>query len=71
MLDPNRLGAVLLAAVAGLQGVKWVDTCGLKRSKYQRFREGINPGRPEEAYEVCLSHREVSLSSVVMIYKLI
>jgi hypothetical protein len=48
-----------------------VDTRGFKGSKYQRFGEGVNPGRPEQAYEVCLTHREPSLGVVVMIYELI
>ena len=52
-------------------GVKWVDTRGFKRSKYQLFREGTDPGRPEEAYKVRLINREVSLSDMVLIYKLI
>jgi hypothetical protein len=48
-----------------------VDTRGLKRSKYQLFREGIDPGRPEETYKVYLTYREPFLGVVVMIYKLI
>ena len=53
------------------RGVKWVDTRGFKRSKYQLFREGTDPGRPEEAYKVRLINREVSLSNIILIYKLI
>ena len=52
-------------------GVKWVDTRVFKGSKYQLFREGINLGRPEEAYKVCLIYREVSLSDIVLIYQLL
>ena len=48
-----------------------MDTRGFKRSKYQLFREVTNPGRPEEAYKVRLINREVSLSDMVLIYKLI
>lgn len=50
---------------------KWVYTRGNKGTEHQRFRKGIDPGRPEEAYKICLSHREVSLSDMVLIYKLI
>ena len=52
-------------------GVKWVYTRDFKGSEYQRFGKGVNPGRPEEAYEVCLTRGEPSLGVVVMIYELI
>jgi hypothetical protein len=52
-------------------GVKWVYTRGFKGAKYQLFREGIDPGRPKEAYKVCLIYREVSLSDMVLIYELL
>jgi hypothetical protein len=61
----------LLEAIEYDVGVKWVDTRRYKGLRYQLFREGIDPGRPEEAYKVCLTHREVSLGGIVMIYKLI
>jgi hypothetical protein len=52
-------------------GVKRVYTRGFKGSEYQRFGKGVDPGRPEEAYEVCLTRREPSLGVVVIIYELI
>ena len=52
-------------------GVKRVYTRDFKGSEYQRFGKGVDPGRPEEAYEVCLTRREPSLGVVVMIYELI
>ena len=61
----------LLEAIEYDVGVKWVYTRAFKGSKYQLFSEGIDPGRPEEAYEVCLTYREVSLGDMVLIYKLI
>lgn len=54
-----------------IRWVKWVYTRGFKGLEYQRFGKGVNPGRPEEAYKVCLTRREPSLSVVVMIYELI
>ena len=61
----------LLEAIEYDVGVKWLDTRDFKGSKSQLFREGIDPGRPEEAYKVCLIYREVSLGDMVLIYKLI
>ena len=51
--------------------MKGVNTCDFKGSEYQRFSKGVDLGRPEEAYKVCLTRREPSLSVVVIIYELI
>ena len=67
-IDGNRPFADLEKLMFG--GVKWVDTRGHKGLRYQLFREGVDLGRLEEAYEVCLTHREPSLGVVVMIYEL-
>ena len=48
-----------------------MDARGHKGLRYQLLREGVDPGRPEEAYEVCLTHREVSFGDVVMICELV
>ena len=61
----------LLEAIEYDVGVKWVDTRDFKRSKYQLFGEGIDPGRPEETYEVLLMHWHLPLGVVVVIDKLI
>ena len=69
----SRLASLSAASFPSMSmcGVKWVYTRAFERSKYQLFCEGIDPGRPEEAYEVCLTHREVSLSDMVLIYQLL
>ena len=61
----------LLEAIEYDVRVKGVDTCDFKGSEYQRFGKGVDPGRPEEAYKVCLTRGEPSLGVVVMIYELI
>ena len=61
----------LLEAIKYNVWVKRVYTRDFKGSEYQRFGKGVDLGRLEEAYEVCLTRREPSLGVVVMIYELI